>query len=270
MFQFLRKAILTILFSAFASQASAMFIEADWLDPTQPGVGTNRYAYSNNDPVNKLDPAGNSWLDRAWDSIAGDGSFNKTFGDRGSAWSDKTFGNDSEKWAGHAYTHETIGMKSNASTASDGKWWSDYNDYKSQRLEGASGKAVESSIDYDIALTISGIGPAISGIRAAAVGTKIIPSAPVREGIYEFLENGVKYVGQSSNIPSRLVAHELSGKLAPGVAVSITEVLGGKTAREIAEHLRIQAITGGVPARFSDLVTNLRDPIGAARRYLLD
>ena len=59
MFQFLRKAILTILLTAFASQASAMFIEADWLDPTQPGVGTNRYAYSNNDPVNKLDPNGN-------------------------------------------------------------------------------------------------------------------------------------------------------------------------------------------------------------------
>lgn len=35
-----------------------MFIQADWLDPTEPGVGTNRYAYSANDPVNGLDQAG--------------------------------------------------------------------------------------------------------------------------------------------------------------------------------------------------------------------
>lgn len=39
----------------------AMFIQPDWLDPTEPGVGTNRYAYSANDPVNLSDPSGNIW-----------------------------------------------------------------------------------------------------------------------------------------------------------------------------------------------------------------
>ena len=29
-------------------------------DPTLPGVGTNRYAYSGNDPVNKSDPNGHN------------------------------------------------------------------------------------------------------------------------------------------------------------------------------------------------------------------
>lgn len=59
MLRILQQFILTALFAVFASQASAMFIQADWLDPTQPGVGTNRYAYSNNDPINRIDPLGN-------------------------------------------------------------------------------------------------------------------------------------------------------------------------------------------------------------------
>jgi RHS repeat-associated protein len=34
------------------------FISPDTLDPTIPGVGTNRYAYADNDPINKSDPTG--------------------------------------------------------------------------------------------------------------------------------------------------------------------------------------------------------------------
>ncbi|MEO9517086.1 MAG: hypothetical protein ABJH45_08230 [Paracoccaceae bacterium] len=63
-----KKFILTTLFALFASQASALFIQADWLDPTQPGVGTNRYAYSGNDPVNRFDPNGNQWRYQSFDS----------------------------------------------------------------------------------------------------------------------------------------------------------------------------------------------------------
>lgn len=92
-----KKFILTTLFALFASQASALFIQADWLDPTQLGVGTNRYAYSGNDPINRLDPNGNSWLDRGFDKVFGENSFNNTFGDSGSRWSDQTFGNEAER-----------------------------------------------------------------------------------------------------------------------------------------------------------------------------
>jgi RHS repeat-associated protein len=37
----------------------AMFIQPDWFDPTMAGVGTNRYSYSFNDPVNMSDENGN-------------------------------------------------------------------------------------------------------------------------------------------------------------------------------------------------------------------
>lgn len=42
----------------------AIFIQPDWWEVTQTGVGTNRYAYSGNDPVNGADPSGHSfWSD---------------------------------------------------------------------------------------------------------------------------------------------------------------------------------------------------------------
>ncbi|MBW9063983.1 hypothetical protein JNB71_11695 [Rhizobium herbae] len=43
---------------SFGSAASARFIQPDTWDPTVDGVGTNRYAYSGNDPINKSDPNG--------------------------------------------------------------------------------------------------------------------------------------------------------------------------------------------------------------------
>jgi RHS repeat-associated protein len=38
--------------------ALARFISPDWWDPNQPGVGTNRYTYSDNDPINNADASG--------------------------------------------------------------------------------------------------------------------------------------------------------------------------------------------------------------------
>jgi RHS repeat-associated protein len=38
----------------------ARFVSPDWWDPNKPGVGTNRYSYSENDPVNKADNNGHN------------------------------------------------------------------------------------------------------------------------------------------------------------------------------------------------------------------
>ena len=94
----------------------------------------------------------------------------------------------------------------------------------------------------------------------------------VVRGRYEFPDQtagGTPYVGQSGNIPRRLIEHQQAGRLQPGTESSVS-VPGNKTAREVAEHKRIQELTGGVPASKSDQVSNRVDPIGPNRRHLLD
>ena len=46
MLRVVQQLLLTAFFAVFATQASAMFIQPDWFEVTQPGVGTNRYAYN--------------------------------------------------------------------------------------------------------------------------------------------------------------------------------------------------------------------------------
>jgi hypothetical protein len=78
------------------------------------------------------------------------------------------------------------------------------------------------------------------------------------------------FAGQSAAwVHKRLKTHERTGRLTPGTETRTT-VDGGKTAREIAEHKRIQQHTGGGPARRSDAVSNKVDPIGPKRQHLLD
>jgi hypothetical protein len=92
-------------------------------------------------------------------------------------------------------------------------------------------------------------------------------AAAVEQGIYEFgAASGKIYVGQSSRISGRLLQHVRSGKLAASdvSSVSRTAVLGGKTAREIAEQRRIDQLGGIVN------LENKVNPIGPARQHLLN
>lgn len=60
----------------------SLFTSPDWLDPDLPGVGTNRFAYAGNSPVNASDPEGHLWnntaFSRGWDSVFGEGSWDNT------------------------------------------------------------------------------------------------------------------------------------------------------------------------------------------------
>lgn len=97
---------------------------------------------------------------------------------------------------------------------------------------------------------------------AAVVAAPV--SRVVTQGIYQFVSSsGKTYVGQSCNIPRRLAEHARRKFLAPGTPVMTTEVLGGKTVREIAEQLRINAL-GGIKN-----LANEVNPIGPNRQHLL-
>ncbi len=54
-----RDAGLLYLNARYMDPRLGLFTSPDWFDPTIPGVGTNRYSYSFNDPVNLSDPGGN-------------------------------------------------------------------------------------------------------------------------------------------------------------------------------------------------------------------
>lgn len=116
---------------------------------------------------------------------------------------------------------------------------------------------------------------ALSGISRAESEVPAVEGAAttsVREGIYEGPDAnapGRTYVGQSGNIPARLADHEASGKFPAGTKITTTEVRGGKTAREVAEHNRIQDL-GGVRSKPGSRTSNQRNPIGSKRAHLLN
>jgi len=66
MTRLLKQFILTAMLALFASQASALFVQADNWDPRMQGVGTNRYAYAGGDPINMSDPNGHQYNANNW------------------------------------------------------------------------------------------------------------------------------------------------------------------------------------------------------------
>jgi RHS repeat-associated protein len=53
---------LVYLHSRYYDPSIGRFLSADPTHPSQPGVGTNRYAYAGNDPINRVDNGGAAWV----------------------------------------------------------------------------------------------------------------------------------------------------------------------------------------------------------------
>ena len=112
---------------------------------------------------------------------------------------------------------------------------------------------------------------ALTALPPVRLGRGCPLAAEATEGIYEVVtREGLPYVGQSGNIDARLAAHVASAKITPEAAANATrtKVLGGKTAREVAEQQRINEITNGVGASHP-AIANQRNPIGPRRQHLL-
>jgi RHS repeat-associated protein len=78
-----------------------MFIQPDWWEVTKEGVGTNRYAYSGNDPINAADPSGHGFWSDLGKAIgdffrAVSGNSGSTVGSNGAVSSTKS-GQDSSR-----------------------------------------------------------------------------------------------------------------------------------------------------------------------------
>ena len=101
-------------------------------------------------------------------------------------------------------------------------------------------------------------------VVATGVAAKVVPN----EGIY-VVRNAADevYVGQSGNITSRLGQHVSTGKFTQAEvdAAQRFEVLGGRTAREVTEQLKLDSFGG----RDAPGILNKVNPIGDRRLSLM-
>ncbi|MBH0083985.1 RHS repeat-associated core domain-containing protein [Salinibacterium sp. SWN167] len=129
--------------------------------------------------------------------------------------------------------------------------------------------AVKTAVSASQRVVTGGVvrAPARLGAAATQSATKSGTNV-VNEGIYVVrTEIGGTYTGQSGNIAQRLPAHVRQGKFTQAEVDGAvrTEVLGGKTAREIAEQLKLDSLGG----RDAPGVLNKVNPIGESRMELM-
>lgn len=70
---------LTYLHARYYDAVLARFLQPDWWDASDPTVGTNRYSYAGNDPINKSDPNGHNFFGDLFKSIFGDNSTSASY-----------------------------------------------------------------------------------------------------------------------------------------------------------------------------------------------
>jgi hypothetical protein len=109
------------------------------------------------------------------------------------------------------------------------------------------------------------LGALVTAATSVLSGAVTAEAEVVTEGIYVARTEVGAYVGQSGIITTRLAQHIASGKFTSAEvnAAERMTVLGGKTAREVAEQLKIDEL-GGLPN-----LLNKVNPVGLRRVDLM-
>ncbi|WP_206526503.1 RHS repeat-associated core domain-containing protein, partial [Mesorhizobium sp. M7A.F.Ca.CA.001.12.2.1] len=176
------------------------FISPDDWDPTLPGVGTNRYAYAQNDPVNKSDPNGHA-IDpnEGKDPLGAEG---------GSKAADSSTKSKDLQAAGDKAAKDL----SNASTK-DKKKSSDGS--KVADGDGAPDEAdpmhhFDEELENDLFDPVVGRDKHVDGFTIKGLGTGAVPEgAPIKGGTYTLKnENGVVVrTGRTNDLTRRALEH---------------------------------------------------------------
>ncbi|SFU16963.1 RHS repeat-associated core domain-containing protein [Pseudovibrio denitrificans] len=123
---------LTYLNARYYDADLARFIQSDWFDPLDAGVGTNRYAYALNNPTSYKDPSGNA-IETVWDAF-----------------------------------NVSLGVVSFAGNAAVGNYWSAALDAAGVVFDGAATSVPGAPGGAGSAITIGRIATAANGVRQNA------------------------------------------------------------------------------------------------------
>jgi len=187
-----------------------MFIQPDWLDPNEPGVGTNRYAYSGNDPVNKLDPNGNNFIDK----------FLEDFSD--------IFRNNEQREAVNIerYNRTVLAQEELQTLYDNGSvgqgYYDYYNDVLENRLDRYSENLGRSRED---------------AIGAAALGASDIASLGTKKAATEAAEGAISMVSRTKNAAGA-AARKADTPLTTSQATDLANWLGFKKVRTGASPVK--------------------------------
>jgi RHS repeat-associated protein len=208
------------------------------------GGDTNLYAYCAGDPVNGVDPSGLLHIGNLYINCG------EKYGQQATDdWATKSI-QPNNTWYQNAF-YTTMGMLS-------ALWTPATSDKTMFVLTAALG----------VGQLIRGLGGAgAAGAAEAAAAQEGLAGSAAREmaneGIYVIRSSRGDYVGQSGNIAQRLAQHVGRFTREEVAAAERYAVQGGKTAREIAEQLKIDEL-GGIGR-----LLNQRNPIGLARLHLM-